>query len=407
MAIVIPFKGILYNTGKVKGGEVVCPPYDIITPEMRESLYAKNPYNIVRIDAGKEQDGDNDTENKYSRAKAFFDSWLKEGILVQGAKPAFYIYEMEYSVRAKKFTLTGFFGLVRIEELGNGVYPHEATHSKPKHDRLSLLSVCHANTSPIFSLYDSKTLAESGVIEKSRIGSPYIEAIDTDGNIHRVWTVDDESAIKEISDDLEGKAVFIADGHHRYETALEFKKMQGNSSGNEPFDYVLMFLANIAAPGLTILPTHRLINVPCDILDRLSDYFSIDEIPANSDILDSISGKTRTFGMYVNKRLYTASYTGEGIEDIDPILRGLDVVILHQMVFDRLLNVTNVAYEMDVELAKARVDSKEFSSAFFLNPTSVNDVESVALSSLRMPPKSTYFYPKVMTGFVINSFNKI
>ncbi len=410
MAEVIPFRGILYNTSKISGGDVVAPPYDIITPALREALYEKSPYNIVRIDSGMEYPGDNQGENKYRRAADQLGQWLKEGILVQSAKPCFYAYEMEYRAGGKQKRLHGFFGLVRLEELGKGVYPHEETHSKPKVDRLNLMSACEANTSPIFSLYNSPDKKASGVVEEIVRARPYMEAEDQDSAFHRLWLIEEEKDITAISNDLRGKAIYIADGHHRYETALEYQKMMkeksGSFIGSESCNYVLMFLTNIAGGDITILPAHRIIKYTQEnILDRLSGHFDIKTISLDDDIIEFMRGKVQTLGFYRrgDKKQYLLRYKGDGLEEMHPALRGLDVIILHELIFKNLLGTSRVLYEMDASRARGMVMEGDYNTVFFLNPTRVEDVEQVALSSMRMPPKSTYFYPKVMTGFVINS----
>jgi|Deesub1362A_J573_1020465.scaffolds.fasta_scaffold00013_79 uncharacterized protein (DUF1015 family) len=408
MAKVIPFRGIFYDKEKVKADDVIAPPYDVITPELREMLYERSPFNIIRIDAGREMAGDNETENKYSRAARYLREWLEKGILLRGEKPAFYVYRMDYKIKGQVKSLTGFFGLVRLEDLGKGIYPHECTHSKPKHDRLALMEVSSANTSPIFSLYNSPEMKASAVLAEVAKDSPYMQAKDMEGTVHSLWLLEDASAIEIIKADLADKAVFIADGHHRYETALDYQKAMRQrlgSGGDEPFDYVLMFLANIADGDLTVLPTHRLVNADIgnDISKKLSGYFEIDKLSSDADIISIIEGLDHAFGLYVGGSQYVLKYRGGDLENIHPALKQLDVIILHKMIFERLLGVSDYAYEMDYTVAKAKVDSGAYKAAFFLKSTPVKAVEEVALSAQRMPPKSTYFYPKVPTGLIINS----
>lgn len=410
MAEVIPFRGILYDTAKVKGGEVVAPPYDIITPELRDILYKKSACNIVRIDAGLEQPGDNEEENKYLRAARYLRFWMEEGILRRSDKPCFYAYEMDYLAGGERKRLRGFFGLVRLQELGKGVYPHEETHSKPKVDRLRLMSACEANTSPIFSLYHSPDKGASKIVERVAATVPYMEAEDVDGAFHRFWLIEGKEASAAISADLADKAVYIADGHHRYETALEYRRIMqekaGSVTGSEPYNYVLMFLANIADGNITILPAHRIIKCPQEnVLEKLSPYFEIRTMSLDDDIMESMKGMSQTLGLYRRgeKKQYLLQYRGEGLKGAHPSLRGLDVTILHELILKDLLKAVAVRYEMEPSIARSMANKGEYDAVFFLNPTRVEDVERVALSSMRMPPKSTYFYPKVMTGFVINS----
>ena len=405
MAEIIPFKGVLYNMSKVSGEDVIAPPYDIIAPEYKEKLYSKSPYNSVRIDLGKELEGDNDSHNKYTRASDYLNSWLKDGILHGSKAPAFYGYEIEYRVKEKPKKLRGFLSLVRLEELGRGVYPHECTHSNPKADRLNLLRTCRANISPIFSLYNSPEKKASGIINRVMLSKPSMEAKDSDGAVHRLWVVEAEEDIETIRYDLKGKPVFIADGHHRYETALEFKKEMNSSGG---WDYVLMFLANMSDEGLTILPAHRLVkNLPENPLDVLSEHFAIVALSSQGDITGALSGYEHTIGFcYRNSdKLYLLRHKGSGLENINPALKELDVNILHELIFKKLLNIAEVTYEMDAAEARDMVRKGIYDGAFFLNPTEVKDVERVALSGERMPPKSTYFYPKLLTGMVMYKFN--
>ena len=418
MAEIIPFKGVLYNMSKVSGEDVIAPPYDIIAPEYKEKLYSKSPYNIVRIDFGKELEGDNELQNKYTRAANNLNSWLKDGILHGSKAPAFYAYEVDYRIKGSRKRLRGFFSLVRLEELGKGVYPHECTHSKPKADRLNLLRTCRANISPIFSLYNSPEKKASEIMNRVMLRKPYMEAKDSDSAIHRLWIVEAEKDIKIIQDDLKEKPVFIADGHHRYETALEFKKEMDAATAADspihpfthspnPWDYVLMFLANMSDEGLTILPAHRLVkNLPENSLDILSGYFAVESLAADADITGVLSGYEHAIGFcYRNSdKLYLLRHKGSGLENINPALKELDVTILHELIFKKLLNITEVTYEMDTAETREMVRKGIYDGAFFLNPTGVKDVERVALSGERMPPKSTYFYPKLLTGMVMYKF---
>jgi len=425
MAEIIPFKGVLYNMSKVSGEDVIAPPYDIVAPEYKEKLYGKSPYNIVRIDFGKELEGDNESQNKYTRASGYLNSWLKDGILHGSKTPAFYACEIDYRLKGSRKKLRGFFSLVRIEELGKGVYPHECTHSKPKADRLNLLRTCRANISPIFSLYNSPDKKASEIMNRVMLPKPYMEAKDSDGAIHRLWVADAEEDIETIRNDLKGKSVFIADGHHRYETALEFQRemnksqesgvrsqeknseLQTLNSKLKPWDYVLMFLANVSDEGLTILPAHRLVKkLPENPLDILSQHFAVEILSSQDDITVVLSGYEHAIGFcYRNSdKLYLLRHKGSGLENINPALKELDVTILHELIFKKLLNITEVTYEMDIAETREMVRKGIYGGAFFLNPTGVKDVERVALSGERMPPKSTYFYPKLLTGMVMYKF---
>jgi uncharacterized protein (DUF1015 family) len=403
MAEIIPFRGIYYNSGKVRGDEVVAPPYDLITHEMRDELYARSPYNAVHVDFGKELEGDGEKENKYSRSAGFLEQWQSEGILIKPERPGFYVYKMEYGQKS----ITGFFGLLRLAEFGQGIYPHEATHTKPKNDRFALMQATGANTSPIFSLYSADGDDVSCVLDNIASKDPYLQSTDRDGTVHSMWIVDGSEDVRRMGECLSDASIFIADGHHRYETALDYQgtMRQGmpEAGEDEPFDYVLMFFADISDSGLTVLPTHRIVTVDVDtMLENLQEHFDIYELSQDADIIEEINGKEHMFGLYAGGRKYSLRCVCEDLPKVHSALRKLDVVILHKMVFGRLIDVGNWEYEMDYEQTLSMVDNGEYDAAFFLNPTPVNEVERVALSGLRMPPKSTFFYPKVQTGFVMN-----
>ncbi|MFC1770240.1 DUF1015 domain-containing protein [Nitrospirota bacterium] len=406
MTEVIPFRGIHYNREKVSGEDVLAPPYDVISPEMKEALYSKSPHNIIQIDAGKKLPEDDDINNRYTRAAELLGQWQKDNILTRDEKPTYYLCRMEYTVRGEKRSLTGFFGLVRLVELGKGVFPHEATHSKPKKDRLSLMTSSKANTSPIYSLYNSET-SLTDIMDRATAGSEYISFTDPDGSVHRFWIMDNESDVEKVREALDGVNIFIADGHHRYETAIEYQRHMHEAHGSslrEPYDYVLMFLADINDPGLAVLPTHRVVTVDVDtIIEKISKAFEVEELPSDADFMKSIEGRKRAFGLYDGEHRYRISCKDCAIEDADPVLGGLDVSVLHKIIFGQLLEVGGWGYEMEVETTLGMVDEGEYDAAFFLNPTEVKDVEAVASKMLRMPPKSTYFYPKVQTGFLLNS----
>jgi uncharacterized protein (DUF1015 family) len=410
MARIMPFKGLLYNVSKVSVEDVLAPPYDIITPEYREALYMQNPYNIVRIDFGKDKPGDNEKANKYTRARGYLDDWIREGVFLRSEKPSVYVYEMSYSVDGKRKKLAGILCLVKLEELGRGsIYPHECTYSKPKQDRLNLMRFCEANTSPIFSLYKSPEGQTAKILSRISSTKAYIESADVSGDIHRLWHLDAEDAIEAIQKELADKAVFIADGHHRYETAYEFSKERSgkDTSGTNPSDYVLMFLANMLDEGVTILPTHRLLkSIPENMTEMLSEYFDLEPVRADFDIEKRLSGRKHAFGLFQKGKdiWYILTYKGGGLPDVPDSLQDIDVIILHELIFKKMLKDIEIGYEMNIARAIEKIRGGDFNAALFLNPTKVEDVEKSALSSVRMPPKSTYFYPKLLTGLVINKW---
>jgi len=413
MTEILPFRGIIYDTRRVKGEDVVAPPYDVITPELKEELYSKSPYNIVRIDFGKDLPADDESENRYTRAGRYLKEWTDAGVLKEMERPAFYLYEVTYSVGDEKKVMRGLFGRVGITELCNGIYPHEATHSKPKADRLTLMHHCRANLSPIFSIYNSQRRGYLDIFERCLPTPPYMAATDPAGAEHRMWIIDGPDDVRVIEEELRGTPIYIADGHHRYETALAYKEeMKAENpghTGTEPYNYVMMYLVNIADGGLTVLPTHRLVRELAEgsesgTLKPLEQFFEIRPVDTDRDIAAEIAGLEHAVGVAVHGegRNFILLYRGGDLSDVPEPLRGLDVTLLHELIFKKLYNVQGVEYEMDPGVCLSRVRDGSHQAAFFLNPTRVEDVERVARACLRMPPKSTYFFPKILTGFVIN-----
>lgn len=421
MAEIIPFRGILYNPEKADASLTTAPPYDIVTPEFKEELYRKDPHNIIRIDFGKDSDTDTEHENRYTRAAGYLSDWLQEGTLIHDTEPSFYFYEISYEIKGRSLKTRGFLGAVKLEELGSGkIHPHEMTYSKPKSDRLNILRYCDANTSPIYSLYSSRERITSSILDELVKTAPFIEAANGDGFRHRLWRINDSASINTIIKEMSDKDVFIADGHHRYETALAFQKeMEAKGlrkTGNEPFNYALMFLANMEDEGLTLLPTHRIveINSGIPIKETLKKYFHVQKIgpetteeQAIQKMLQAMEGRAHSFGMYLvnTGSYYMLSVNGAGIEmDLPECLKTLDVSVLHKFVFEELLKIGHYEYEMDPEIAVSRAKKGSFEAVFFLNPTNIHDLKKVALAGHRMPPKSTYFYPKLLTGMVMYKF---
>jgi uncharacterized protein (DUF1015 family) len=422
MAVVIPFKGVLFNPEKVDASTTMAPPYDIVTHDLKDELYNKSSHNIIRIDFGKDKDGDNEDENRYTRASKFLSGWLAEGILLSDPGPSFYCYEIRYEINGEQKKTRGFLGAVRIEEIGKGrVHPHEMTYSKPKSDRLNILRHCSANTSPIFSMYSSEEKLASSILEDITAGTPFIQAEGGDGFQHCLWRISDAASIEAIRQEMSDKDIFIADGHHRYETALAFKKGMeeaGESkTGDEPFNYVLMFLSNVEDDGLTLLPTHRIVEIDSDIYikETLGKHFEIQKMSsegiseelARSRMFQEMQQNVHTFGMFLTNAdtYYTLSFNSSGLEtDLPDCLKNLDVTVLHKRIFEELLKIEHYEYEMDPDIAVERAKKGSFEAVFFLNPTKISDVKEVALAGYRMPPKSTYFYPKLLTGMVLYKF---
>ncbi len=438
MATITPFKGIVYNQEKAGSiSNLVCPPYDIISPAEQQKLYRRSPHNAIRLEFGLESPGDTAEDSRYTRAAGFLDEWCKKGILRQSEKPAIFIYEMEYSAGSATKKLRGFICLVKLEDYDSGVVkPHETTLSGPKTDRLNLLRACKASFSQIFSLFSDPQGEIAGILAKVN-APPDLETKNSDGVLHRIWILSDKQDIDVIVRAMADKPIYIADGHHRYDTALNYRnerrKAAGPHSGREPYDYVAMYLARLEDPGLTVLPAHRaLFNLtnfdPRRFEDDLNKYFDIERIDfdAKSEskelrtILEAMARRahhTHVFGMRVRGESSYYLLTLRNDEDMDALLpdkspayRRLDVSILHHLVIDKLLGIRietsklglNIEYIKDSDEANKRAHDGAAEIVFFMNPTKVNEVKEVAAAGERMPQKATYFYPKLLTGMVMH-----
>ncbi len=438
MATITPFRGVVYNQAKAGNmDDLVCPPYDIISPAEQQELYRKNPHNVVRLEFGLESPADTETDNRYSRAAGFLDEWLRNDILQKTDSPAFYIYEMEYAAGSTTKKLRGMVCLVRIEDYDSGVIkPHETTLSGPKTDRLKLLTACKASFSQIFSLFSDPVKKVSGILAKPS-GKPDMDVKNHDGVHHRVWILHDKNEIDLIVGELRDRPIFIADGHHRYDTALNYRnerrKAAGSATGSEPYDYVAMYLAPLEDPGLTVLPAHRtLFNLndfdPKRFEEDLNRYFNIERIDFDKKteaadrltVLETMvhrADRAHVFGMRARgeKSYYILSLRSEA--DMDALIpnrsaayRRLDVSILHHLIIDKLLGIRidthklglNIEYIKDAAEADKRVHDGLAEIVFFMNPTKVREVRDVASAGERMPQKATYFYPKLLTGLVIH-----
>jgi len=441
MATIAPFRGIVYNQSKAgKLGTLVCPPYDIISTAEQQDLYRKNPYNVIRLEYGLASPGDTDEDNRYTRAAASLEEWSRTNVLQQDNVPAFYIYEMEYMVGGAIRKLRGFIGLVRIEDYDSGVIkPHETTLSGPKTDRLNLLRACKASFSQIFSIFSDPHGKVSGILGKVP-NKPDMEVKSSDNIVHRIWVLSDKNDIETIISEMADKQIFIADGHHRYDTALNYRnerrKATGSFTGEEGYDYVAMFLARMEDPGLTILPAHRaLFNLtnfdPRKFEDDLNCYFNIERIDFDKKseakdlqtILDTMAHRadhSHVFGMRVKGEHSYYLLTLRNEADLDALLpakspayRRLDVSILHHLIIDKLLGIKmethklglNIEYIKDADETDNRVHNGAVELVFFMNPTKVHEVKEVAAAGERMPQKATYFYPKLLTGLVMNKID--
>ena len=427
MVDIVPFSGYLYNQQKTGLlDQVTAPPYDVISPDGQEKLYAKNPYNVVRLILGRQSPQDTDEDNRYTRSAKVFNEWMENEVLTQDKTPAFYVYSQDYNFQGKQLSRIGFFARVKIEDFSTGkICPHEFTLAKAKKDRTRLLEACRANFSPIFGLFSDADGFVDQKLEVVKQQEPL--AVIEDGEVtHRFWRLLDSESIQAIEKSFETKKIYIADGHHRYETALAYSKTHGSQVPDSA--HVMMFLTNLNSENMSIYPIHRMIRCPGpfdrqDFLSRLGEFFDIEPIAANTSTISSLLKKTGedkiAFVVTLGKdqaHLLKLKDTANIIPFLQPDepedLQVLDVAQLHALVFRQLLKIDTkqsdnqqyVAYTVDIDAAMDRVDSGEFDLAFFVNATKMDQVRRLAEKGIRLPQKATYFYPKLLSGLVINKF---
>lgn len=419
-----PFKGVIYNSEKIKdASKVVAPPYDIIPPKMQALLYRKSPYNVVRLILGKIDHIDDDNDNRYTRAETLFNAWLESRIMVRDRDAALYIYSQEYKTGGKLIRRIGFIGLMEIEnEKGSRVLPHENTLLAPKVDRLNLMRRTRSNLEPIFVLYDDtshkilKNLKKYSVAKK-----PFIN-IEFDNVRHKVWKLGDPVIVERIKAFMGPKDIFIADGHHRYEVAKSYSRELEASDVSPELKanskYIMAYFVAGDEDMLTVLPAHRVIKdigalKADDVKDRLSRFFSIEKASNLKALMSKLRkfSASHAFGMYIGRSFYLLRLKDPRISDHaikakPKAWKRLDVSILHSFLIQHVLKFhdedDNVEYLKDASEVASAVRKGIYKIAFLLNPTKVSQVKMIAEIGERMPKKATYFYPKPLSGLVIN-----
>ena len=429
MVDIAPFRGLLFNQGKTGPvDQVTAPPYDVISPEQQDALYKKNPYNVVRLILEKQYPEDDEKKNRYTRSSVTFKKWIEDGVLVEDEKPGFYVYSQEYDYEGESVCRVGFFARVRAEDFSAGnICPHEFTLAKAKQDRMNLLKACRANFSPIFGLFSDPSGEIDASLNQTMKGEPFA-VIEENGVLNKAWRLDDDETLAFIMGQFHDKKIFIADGHHRYETALNYYKE--NKKGVVDSAHVMMFLTNLDAQSLAVYPIHRLIKSPTFFdetvfMNQVKKYFAVaplDKGVEENEIrkaLDSVSEDEIVFCVYFGQgRGYFVKVKEKA--NILPLLevgeseelKVLDVAQLHTVVLKNILNIDTkqssdqkyVTYKVDMVEALGRVDSGEFNLAFFMNATPVSEVRKLAEKGIRLPQKATFFYPKLLSGLVINKF---
>lgn len=418
MSQIKPFQAVHYNQEKVKDlSKVTCPPYDVISRDEQVRYHGMHPHNFIHILLGLEKEADNQYDNKYTRAKKIFKDWLKQEILQQDPKPCIYYYKQEYSVRGEKHSRLGFIALMRLqdEKGGSKIFPHENIQSKAKEDRLRLWRNLKVNCSPIFVCFSDKDKKVEKIFsQKVCLSRPCVDIIDSDCVNHRLWRLEDEALIKEIQNSLEGQNLFIADGHHRYEVALEYRRLElakeGNRTGEEPYNFIMTYLTSIDSRDLLIFPIHRVVKKLQAKLDFLEEFFKIDKIKTKEDfqILLSKAGQNEhAFGLYTKEgmrllRLKNRLLIDKHIHEGSKEFRSLDATILKHFILDRVgIHHEDIAYVKDFKQALDMVDHNDADISFLMNSVKVQQLKAIALNGERMPPKTTYFYPKVLSGLTV------
>jgi uncharacterized protein (DUF1015 family) len=431
MAEVKPFRGIHYDVKRVGDlTSVVAPPYDVLSPEEQDALHRRHPRNIVWIDFGKAKEGDAPGSDKYTRAAALFKEWQAEGTLVRDPLPALYYYEQEFTIQGKgTFVRKGFLGALKLSPFGEGVvFPHERTLSKPKADRLSLMRVTDAHMSPIFGLYSDPGDTVLKNLRAGMASAPDLSAVDDLGVKHRVWTVTQPQAILGAIETMTDRGVFIADGHHRYETAIAFRDEMRARHGVNPgaaYEHVLMFLCNMDDEGIVILPTHRGVHSLPDFsaegfLEKVRAHLPVETrdgspedamraVEAAGQAGKAIAWSTGDHRYHLVTFPDLRAFGDRHLIQFPPQLRTLDVVLLHGYLFEQLLGISAeavtagqfVKYYKDPSKATADLASGAIQVAFFMNSVSVDEFRDVSLSGHVLPQKSTFFFPKIGTGLLI------
>ena len=436
MATIKAFPALRYNLEKTKEiSSLVTPPYDVISKHQQSQFYRQGAHNLIRIILGQEKKGDNQQNNKYTRAAAYLDKWTKEAILIRDKAPAIYIYQQLFDFEGKRLSRLGFIGLLKLEPSGKGVvFPHEKTFCKPKEDRLSLLKSTRANLSPIFGLYSDPDSKIENLIKNKCRNKPLLD-FEFEQVQNRLWMITDPDFIIKLEEMTGSKKIFIADGHHRYEVACLYDKLTGKSQkADKPrrvaeprklnSAYIMMYFSALESRGLKVLPTHRVINnLPnvklCSLKQALAKHFIIEHFTNYADLSQKLKSAKITehfFGLYLGNKIFyllkLRKITNKNAKHPAGSYKDLDVVILHNLIFKRILGIKEensgdqqILYTREEGVALNLVDSKKYQAAFFMNPPKPIQISAISESLKKMPHKSTYFYPKPLSGLVINKLD--
>ena len=421
MAEVSEFRGVRYDPAKVQSmRNIICPPYDVISPQEQQALYDSSNYNMVRLEYGFEQEGDDERNNRYTRARDTFNQWLKEGVLTQDQVPNYYVHEHSFEIGEAKKKRLELYACVKLEPWENRViFPHEFTMAKAKADRLDLMKACSADFSPIFGLFEDPGGKINQLIINRVKSTPTYSF--QHGDSHRFWLVNEPEFVQRASHFLIPKSIYIADGHHRYETALAYRDyrrgLDPHGSGSEAYNYVMMALVSFSDPGIVILPIHRLVRgIPSETLTglkaELRNYFEVREAPAESVSLSgSAIGTIKLYGLEAGMIWGLTLLPQTRVNDFLSKKRSeaygkLDVSAVQHIICEKLLGLPagdtdNLAYTPSGESACRLVDDGQFQFTVLLNPLPAKTIKTIADANDRMPRKSTFFYPKLTSGLVM------
>jgi uncharacterized protein (DUF1015 family) len=428
MAYIQPFRAFRYDPARVALDRVVTQPYDKITPEMQERYYISSPHNLVRIILGKRNANDTNEDNVYTRAAKFFADWRHDGVLVQEPEPAIYRYSQEFmSPAGTKMERDGFIAAGKLQDYSERVvHRHEQTLSKPKADRLDLLRATRAHFGHIFMLYSDPEAEIEKLLRTAE--DPIIDLQDEYGVRHRVWKLCDPALVSSVRGKMADKKLIIADGHHRYETALNYRNERRAEAGgapapHAPYDFAMMTFVNLDSPGLLILPTHRVVHsLQSFSMDALrhnaSEFFSVEEVDpaldakrATAILREAAHTGTSLLGvsqdrafLFSRPKAPSSVFEGYSLQH-----QGLDVVQLHKAILEKALGISeeairnqqNVKYIREADEALERVRSGKANVSFLMNPVRMREVRDIAFAGGVLPQKSTDFYPKLLDGLAI------
>ena len=432
MAEVRPFCGVHYNQSLVSQlSAVICLPYDIITPQMEQELYRRSQYNFVRIEHNQQLPQDSAMDNRYTRSAAILENWLRQGVLVTDEVPAIYVHDHYFIHKGNEYRRRGLTVRVRLEEWHkNIIRPHEGTLAEPKGDRINLLWALQANTSPILAMFEDQEQYVSSLLAISELGRPAISSDSFNGERHTIWVVTEPKVVSKICAVFSEKPLYIADGHHRYESALIYRRERLASSpavsANEAFNFVMMTLVDFDDPGLIILPPHRLLRglPPLKIgglMNKLQSFFNIKELTLNTPnvwqevddfLAEAAQVRLVLFGLNGQRLLMLTLRDFDAASQMMPyfhseLYKRLDVSVVDHVILEELLGLSSedevkISYNYDIRGAVSRVLAQEYQLAFILKPVKAETIKAIADAGERMPRKSTYFYPKLPSGLVFN-----